>query len=289
MADLSDNTRHKIETVTGHTVRSAARLTGGCIAEVFKIELNDGSLCVAKAAGAGERSGHLGVEADMLRFLARETRLPVPEVLAASAELLLIGYIEAGDPIDRNAEVHAAELLAELHSLTSAAFGFAQDTVIGPLRQPNPQQENWIGFFRDQRLRHMGQIALDRGHLPGTTYETLERLCGKLEDFLPAGTKPALLHGDVWDGNVLVRAGRVAAFVDPAIYYGDPEIELAFSTLFGTFGESFFNRYHALRPLEPGFFESRRDIYNLYPLLVHTALFGGSYAASVAATLRKYV
>lgn len=256
---------------------------------MLKIELDDGSLCVAKVAAPDDQSGHLAIEAEMLRFLATNSGLPVPTVIAASNDLLLLEYVEAGSPIDAEAEGHAAELLAELHGLTAPSFGFAVDTVIGPLRQPNLRAQNWIAFFRDQRLLHMGRVALDRGHLPGATFDDLERFCGKLDDFLPANSKPALLHGDLWGGNILVRRGCIAAFIDPAIYYGEPEIELAFSTLFGTFGECFFTHYQEIRPLEPGFFENRRDIYNLYPLLVHTALFGSSYAASVAATLRRYV
>jgi fructosamine-3-kinase len=91
----------------------------------------------------------------------------------------------------------------------------------------------------------------------------------------------------MWGGNVLVRDGRIAGFVDPAIYFADPEIELAFSTLFSTFGEPFFRRYSEIRPLRPGFFEVRRDLYNLWPLLVHVRLFGGAYVASVERTLDK--
>ena len=88
---------------------------------------------------------------------------------------------------------------------------------------------------------------------------------------------------------MLTRNSRIAAFVDPAIYFADPEIELAFSTLFGTFGTAFFGRYQEIRPLAPGFFEVRRDLYNLYPLLVHTRLFGGGYADSVARTIERFV
>ncbi len=286
--NLPDITRKRIEGLIGRSIRSATPLSGGCIADVVQLKLDDGETCVAKMAAPDDHTGHLAIEAQMLSFLAANSRLPVPGVIAAAGDVLLMEYIEAGSPIDHNAERHAAELLVELHSLTAPTFGFEQDTVIGPLRQPNPQRENWTEFFRDQRLLHMGRVALERGHLPAASFKTLETFCGKLDDFLPANSKPALLHGDVWDGNVLVRNGRVAAFIDPAIYYGEPEIELAFSTLFGTFGESFFARYQEIRPLEPGFFETRRDIYNLYPLLVHTALFGSSYAASVAATLRKF-
>ena len=96
------------------------------------------------------------------------------------------------------------------------------------------------------------------------------------------------IHGDLWGGNVLVDGKGRCGFIDPAIYYADPEIDLAYSTLFGTFGERFFARYSEHRPLAPDFGE-RRDLYNLYPLLFHVRLFGGSYVQSVRSTLRRYL
>ena len=98
----------------------------------------------------------------------------------------------------------------------------------------------------------------------------------------------SLIHGDVWTTNVLARNGRVTGFIDPAIYYAHAEIELAFTTLFGTFDEDFLRRYEELRPIAPGFMEVRRDIYNLYPLLVHVRLFGGGYVASVESILHRF-
>ena len=107
----------------------------------------------------------------------------------------------------------------------------------------------------------------------------IERLAERLDDYLIEPAFPSLLHGDLWTGNVLTRSGRVAGFVDPAIYCGSPEIELAFGTLFGTFGEAFFEAYASAMPLEPGFHELRLSLYNLYPRLVHVRLFGSSYLA----------
>jgi len=100
--------------------------------------------------------------------------------------------------------------------------------------------------------------------------------------------RPSLIHGDMWGGNVLAANGMITGFIDPALYFADPEIELAFTTLFSTFGDTFFSRYNEHRPLAPGFFEERRDLYNLYPLLVHVRLFGGSYVDSVDGILRKF-
>jgi len=262
-------------------------LAGGCIAKVMRVELADGGALVAKLSDPS--GGGLAIEAKMLRYLAEHSSLPIPQVLHADDNLLLLEFVESAGGLNAQAEAHAAELLAELHGLTAPAFGFEWDTLIGPLHQPNPWTEDWREFFRERRLLFMGRQALDAGRLPASTFSALERLCGKLDRYIDAGTRPSLIHGDIWGGNVLARGGGIAAFVDPAIYYADPEIELAFSTLFGTFGAAFFDRYQQVRPLAPGFFEVRRDLYNLYPLLVHTRLFGGGYAASVAQTLARLV
>ncbi len=273
-----------IEAVTGKRPRHLSALGGGCIAEIHKVELEGGGAVVAKIAP----EGGLAVEGFMLDYLISHSELPVPAVLHCDETLLIMEYVETAGGLSASAEAHAAELLAALHGISGQAFGFERDTVIGSLAQPNPWTESWHDFFRDQRLLHMGRIARERGRLSTDTFAALESLCARLGEFIDEPAAPSLIHGDVWGGNVLTRDGRIAAFIDPAIYYADPEIELAFSTLFSTFGSAFFARYRELRPIAPGFFEARRDIYNLYPLLVHTALFGGHYAGSVAATLARY-
>jgi fructosamine-3-kinase len=282
----SSSLAETVRAVTGQSLVRTRALHGGCIAEVLRLELGDGGALVAKVSDGADDG--LVVEARMLRYLAEHSRLPVPRVRYAEAGLLLMDFVESSGGLDAGAERHAAELLAGLHGLTAPAFGFAWDTLIGALPQPNSWTEDWRTFFRDQRLWYMGRQALDADRLPATTFAALERLCGKLERYIDANARPSLIHGDVWGGNVLARSSRIAAFLDPAIYYADPEIELAFSTLFGTFGGAFFDRYNEIRPLRPGFFEVRRDLYNLYPLLVHTRLFGGGYAASVERSLARF-
>jgi len=113
-------------------------------------------------------------------------------------------------------------------------------------------------------------------------------LAAKLSELLGEPAAPALLHGDVWSGNVLARGNRITAFLDPAIYFGHPEVELAFITMFRTFGERFFAAYEEVRQVDPGFMEERRHVYNLYPYLVHVRLFGGSYVASVEGILSRF-
>lgn len=271
-----------IEAITGRRVARAAPLSGGCVGEVYRLDLDDGTPLVAKLGPGLEPEGW------MLRYLATHSDLPVPAVIHGDDDLLLMDHVEAGGAIDAGAERHAAELLAALHGVTADRFGLERDTLIGGLRQPNPWTPRWIDFFREQRLLHMAGEAQRAGRLPRGLMVRIERLAARLETWLEEPDAPALIHGDAWGGNILCRGGRVAAFIDPAIYYADPEIELAFGTLFGTFGGDFFNRYRQLRPIRPGFFEIRRDLYNLYPLLVHVRLFGGSYVSAVERIVSRF-
>lgn len=261
------------------------RLHGGCVGQVYRARAAGGLDVVVKVEP--EDASGLTIEALMLRYLRAHSRLPVPEVLFADDGLLVMRYIHAGEPITGRTERHAAELLADLHSLTADRFGFEQDTRIGGLNQPNRWTASWTEFFGRYRLEAMAREAERAGRCSAALRRRVERLADTLDRFISERARPGLIHGDVWSGNVLVRDGRVAAFVDPAIYYADPEVELAFITLFGTFGDAFFERYAELRPIADGFFELRRDVYNIYPLLVHVRLFGGGYVASVDGLLRR--
>ena len=225
----------------------------------------------------------------MLGALAERTALPVPQVYRADDDLLIMDHVPGGDAMTATAERHAAELLATLHAIPVDTYGFERDTVIGPLVQPNPQADDWIAFFRDHRLLHMADQALSDGAISGALRDRIERLATRLEALIGEPSPPSLIHGDVWGGNVLVSHGRISGFIDPALYHADAEIELAFSTLFSTFGNAFFRRYAELRPIRPGFFEVRRDLYNLYPLLVHVRLFGGAYVGAVERIVRRFL
>lgn len=274
-----------IEAVTGARAVRVERLAGGCVGDVYKVLLSDGETVAAKAGGAG--SG-LRMEGFMLRYLAGHSALPVPAVLHEDDSLLLMSYLDGGGGLNAGAQRHAADLVAALHGVTADRFGFPCDTVIGGLAQPNPWSGSWRTFFRDQRLMAMGNDARRAGRLPGAMMTRLEKFCAKLDRWIGEPAAPSLIHGDMWSGNVLAKDGGIAGFIDPAIYYADAEIELAFTTLFGTFSDAFFDRYQDHRPIAPGFFEERRDIYTLYPLLVHVRLFGGSYVGSVDRTLSRF-
>jgi fructosamine-3-kinase len=274
----------RIEAALGVRPVAAEPLPGGSTVAVLKVDLADGSRIVAKAG-----QGALALEAWMLGELARHSALPLPAVLHAADDLLLLEHVdhEPGPP-SHAAQLHAAELLAAMHAVPWPAFGYARDTSIGRLPQPNPPVDRWVPFFRDHRLLHMARAGHAEGTVDAELLRRLEVLAGRLEDLLSEPRHPALLHGDIWTGNLLHRDGRIAAFIDPAISCGHPEMELAYPTLFGTFDEAFFRRYAEVASLDPGFWDGRRPIYLLYPLLVHVRYWDPAYAEPIRRILDRY-
>lgn len=280
----AETLRNRIEEKAGGVV-DLRPFAAGNNASIFLIDLRDGRRLVAKAAS--RENTRLDLEGWMLKYLKANSRLPVPQVLWAEKDLLIMTYLPSAGIVDDRAETKAAELLADLHGIRAPYYGLEKDTLIGPLHQPNTLCTDWITFFRDHRLLHMAVTAFEEKRIDGALLKLIEKLAGRLDRYIDSPAQPSLLHGDIWGGNIMVTPGNINGFIDPAIYYGDPEIELAFTTMFGTFSKRFFECYNEISPLRAGFWEVRKDLYNLYPLLVHVRLFGRSYAESVQRTVQR--
>ncbi|WP_135805651.1 fructosamine kinase family protein [Halorussus marinus] len=265
-------------------VEEVSALEGGEVGAVFRTTLADGHTVVAKTGPTP-----LGVEAEMLAFLG-DRGLPVPEVVHGSDDLLVVEYVAGDGDLTADAERDAARHLAALHEESPRkerrAYGFPFDTLDGPYRQPNPWTESWAAFYRDHRLLSVAAKARAAGALSADLFARVESLAADLESLLPSSPPASLLHGDVWDENLVVRDGEVRAFLDPACYFGHAEVELAYVDFAGSFGDVFFDAYEAARGIDAGFFEGRREVYQLYPVLVHLLYFGDDrYANRLRETL----
>lgn len=274
-------------------LRERAPVGGGCISQTLRLRTGRGEYLL-KWGGPG-LPGFYAAEARGLALLRATGAVRVPEVLACHdsppadpgpASFILLEWL--AEPPGAGREAAGAALgarLAALHRASAPAYGLDHDNYLGATPQPNGWMASWAAFFRERRLAPQAELAGRNGHLGGGRARRLARLLDRLGDWLDDRlAQPALLHGDLWSGNVLPGP----ALIDPAAYYGDREAELAYTALFGGFPESFYRAYAESWPLPAGW-RDRRDLYNLYHLLNHLNLFGESYGGAVDATLRRYV
>jgi fructosamine-3-kinase len=230
----------------------------------------------------------LSSDAQMLEYLSTHSNLPVPKVIKKLENILITEFIKNNSQASEDAELDAAVKLASLHRIHEEQFGFATDTTIGIFNQPNQQNDSWIDFFKRERVLEFANRSFEEGKLPDDLYMRVITFCDDFDKYLIEPTAPSLLHGDVWSGNVLINDGEVTAFIDPAIYFGHHEMELAFIMMFQTFDAPFFRKYAELFPIQEGFFDERADIYQLYPYLVHARAFGKNYIPYIEKILDKY-
>lgn len=269
-------------------IRAAQPVSGGDINAAWRIETADGQACFVKS-NPQPLPRLFEVEAHGLRLLAQAQALRVPRVIAVidRPPALVLEWIAPGANKSAAAEA-LGRGLAQQHRSLGAAYGLDHDNYIGATPQINTPSTSWLEFFRDQRLGEQAQLAHARGHLPPDRARRLDRVRAKLDRWInPAASVPSLLHGDLWGGNYLIEASGQPVLIDPAVYYGDREAEIAFTELFGGFGARFYAAYNEAWPLDSGYAE-RRDLYNLYHLLNHLNLFGEGYDSAVEAILRQY-
>ncbi|WP_026381924.1 fructosamine kinase family protein [Afifella pfennigii] len=241
---------------------------GGDLSSLVHIALADGREAIVKGGPAPL------VEAEMLEAIAA-TGAPAPKVLAASETALAMEVLPDTGGLAR-AWPSLGRALASLHAGRGERYGWKRDFAFGPVVIVNDFAEDWPAFWGERRL------LTSLPHIGSGLARRIEGLVADLPNRLPARPAPALLHGDMWAGNVLVAGSEVSGLIDPACYYGDGEVDLAMLALFGGPGEDFYAAYGRL---EPGH-EARRHIYQLWPALVHLRLFGGGYQGMVERLLR---
>ena len=250
----------RVASLTGVAEDALEPLVAESLSEVLRVPRPDGGASVAKSGPA------IATEAAMLRRLAG-AGVPVPAVEAEHEDVLLLAYVENDGVFSARAWADIGAQLRTLHDHSGDSHGWPVDYALGTVKLDNRERTDWPGFWAEQRLVATASI-LDR-----PWRERVERLAARTAELLPASPAPSLLHGDLWTGNILVRGGALAAFVDPACYHGHSEVDLAMLELFSSPPDAFREGYGTL---EPGW-EERRPVYQLFPALAHVRLWGQGY------------
>lgn len=289
LSDIPVAVLAEVEKTIGSKVSGFSFAAGGCINRTGNCMTQSGPVFL-KWNDREKFPGMLEAESRGLSLLRQGTVLHVPKVLHSGEvdafQFLLMDSIRGGGR-SKTYWKALAHGLAMLHRNTRESFGLDHDNYIGSLRQPNASRSSWAEFFVEERLRNQLRMAVDHRRIEPTIAKKFEVLFTKLGTLMPEEA-PALLHGDLWGGNVMTDERGGPVLIDPAVYYGHREVDLAMTQLFGGFNITFLNAYRDGFPLEPGF-EERCDILNLYPLLVHVNLFGGGYAREVESIVGRFV
>lgn len=260
----------------------ATRLSGGDINEVFKI---DGK--IIKINRASDFPDMLAIEGNSLELLGQHFR--TPKVLQTGSnsdfQFLEMEYIPSGNKTSEFWQKFG-QSLAILHLQSSRSFGLDFDNYIGSLRQSNSQKQSWEEFLVLERLQPMVEMAVNNGDVNYVEAKVFDNFYLKINELLPK-ENPAFVHGDLWGGNYLCSSEGEPVLLDPAIYYGHREMDIAMMHLFGGFESKLFDHYNEEFPLEKGW-RNRIELNQLYPLMVHVNLFGRSYWTRVYNILRQF-
>ncbi len=266
-------------------VVSQQSATGGCINNGLHLRTSEGMRFFLKVNPSAPQEMFLR-EAEGLRVLSLPGGPRVPQVFLVGQDFLLLEDLQPNPTLRDDFWPTLGRTLAHLHSLTFPKFGFAHDNFIGSTPQPNPWTEDGYQFFAQHRLIFQAGLAHRHGLLSEADMRAVERVAQRLPELIPP--QPAsLIHGDLWRGNVIADKDGRPALIDPAAHYGWAEAELGMMTLFGGFPNDCYAAYAEIRPYPAGLRE-RIPIYNLYHLLNHVNLFGGSYLSQVRVILKRF-
>ncbi len=267
-------------------IRSIAPVSGGDINRAYHVKTQQSNYFVKVNDVAYATHLFLAESKGLaiLRNASSEIHAPQPFTVgyAHGEAFLLMEWINPEDKTGDESQEKLGRLVAILHRQQANVFGLDHDNFIGRLPQTNHQSTHWTDFFIQQRLQK--QLDMAQRHLSGTSLQQqFDSLFFRLDSLYP-DEPPSLLHGDLWGGNYLITSGTQPVLIDPAIYYGHREMDIAMTKLFGGFSQRFYAAYQEAYPLEPDW-EQRIDLWNLYPLLVHLNLFGTTYLQPIQRSL----
>ncbi|MBT8184198.1 MAG: fructosamine kinase family protein [Eudoraea sp.] len=272
----------------GETIIGQQPLAGGDISKAYLLHLKKKKV-FCKLNSRQNAFDMFKIEAAGLKFISLFKGIRTPEVLACSklakGACLLLEYIEPVQATTKHLQ-KLGRLLAELHLHPCEKFGWERDNYIGSLPQSNTRHTNWAKFYACERLQPQLKLALTKNLLSRDEVPDVHEIEKVIHKYAPE-VSPVPLHGDLWQGNYLISRGGDPYLIDPAVYCGHHEVDIAMTALFGGFGTDFYSAYHEIIPRTEGY-ARRKELYQLYYLLVHLNLFGNSYYPAVIKTLNSY-
>lgn len=277
----------RAEELLGTPVVATAPVAGGDIATATRLRLSNGQTALMKTLPHAPE-GFFEAEAAGLRWLAEvEDGVPLPQVLAAADDCVVLEWVEQSSKTPVEAAVTFGQQLATTHRAGADGWGLDHDGFIGRLPLPNKGAGSWPEFYAIRRVLPYLKLARDRGAIDGTDAAAVEAVVGRLTSLIPA-EEPARLHGDLWNGNCLWGQDLAIHVIDPAAHGGHREVDLAMLHLFGlTHLPRVMAAYAEAYPLADGW-EDRLGVHQLFPLLVHACMFGGGYGARAGAVAARY-
>lgn len=271
------------------TIVSIETISGGDIAHAQKVNTNTETFFV-KSASFKNAQQLFEQESLGLEKIAATKTINTPKIMGSfndkQTACLILEFITSKSPDAKDYETFGRKL-AQLHNSGNGQyFGFEADNFIGKLPQANPPNKDWGTFYVQYRLQAQLKMAFDEGRLSKNELASSNKMISVVKNLI-GDVAPSLLHGDLWSGNYLISVDGDPFLIDPSVYYGHNEVDLAMTRLFGGFTTHFYQAYHEILPAHPNQKELV-DIYQLYYLLVHLNLFGSFYRNSVVQLLKKY-
>lgn len=264
-------------------------VSGGDINEAFYVRTRNNEYFVK--ANKKENMRFFLMEEKGLKLIGSSKTISVPKVYGVFCDeetkipMLWMEWVQGGTTSET--QILLGEQLAALHLTEGPGYGFEDDTYIGFLPQPNGIFHSWLEYYREKRIGEQLRLGRKLGTISGKREKMLTELLERLDEWVPEHPKCSLLHGDLWGGNWMAGKNGLPYLIDPSVLYGDHEFEIAFTELFGGFSREFYNAYQTVFPLSPDY-QVRKEIYQLYYLLVHLNMFGEAYGPSVDRILKKY-
>ena len=288
---LKDSIKNKIEDVLKEKITNLYSVSGGCINDARILHTESGKLFFIKT-NMGNPPDMFAKEANGLKELAAANAIRVPKVIYVNDNFLLLEAIIPSSKSKLFFEDFGRKF-AKLHKHNGKYFGFYEDNYIGSTLQINIAYESekldWIKFYFNKRLKFQFDLAEIKGYAGEELRKAFSKLENKIDDILRSNDeKPSLLHGDLWSGNYVTDENGNACLIDPAVYYGHREADLAMTKLFGGFDSIFYEAYNEEYPLDDGHIY-REKIYKLYHVMNHLNLFGSGYYQQAVNLIKYYL